>query len=297
VSDHTARRISRVDDLTDDEVAGVLARAGEFADGAEPEQRRGIIGLAFFEASLRTRTGFSAAAYRLGLDVILVDERRVSAVSMPESLSDSVRTLSGYVDALIVRAPRPSHELAAAARADVPWLNAGDRGDGAEHPSQALIDLFAIERPLGPIGGQHVAVVGDLRMRSATSLLALLARRRPRALSLVTHDSLEDGLRLPSALDQVAVRRGRGDLGDVSAVLAVGIPHGAADERVRRELRIDSAMLAAMSPDAVVLSPMPVIDEIATPARRDPRMRFFEQSDLALFVRMALLELLLDRPR
>ena len=295
MSDRPARRILGIDDLPDAEIDAVLTRAGELADGAEPASFRGSLGLAMFETSLRTRAGFAAAAQRLGLGVIEVDARRESDVSMPESLADTVRVLSGYVDALVVRAPASAASLNAAVRPDVPWLNAGDAGAEAEHPSQALIDVFAMERLSAPVAGLHVAMVGDLRMRSARSLLALLARRRPRRLSLVTDASLEEGFTLPPALDAVSDRDG--DLRDVDVVVAVGIPHATATEPVRSALRIDAAMLAAMPERAIVLSPMPIIDEIATSARRDHRMRYFAQSDLGLYVRMALLELLLGSPR
>ena len=214
---------------------------------------------------------------------------------MPESLADTVRTLSGYADALVVRAPEPAPTLSAAARADVPWLNAGDRGDAAEHPSQALLDVFAMERLAGPLGELHVAVCGDLRMRSARSLLALLARHQPRRLTLVTHPELTEGVEVPHVLESVTREGTDADLHDVAVLMAVGIPHGAATEPVRSALRVDNAMLSRVPECAVVLSPMPIIDEIASPARRDPRMRYFEQSDLGLYVRIALLELLLGR--
>jgi aspartate carbamoyltransferase catalytic subunit len=83
------------------------------------------------------------------------------------------------------------------------------------------------------------------------------------------------------------------DVGDVDVLYVAGIPHGALDEPGRARLRVDRKALAALPPDAVVLSPMPVIDEIATTARSDPRIGMFRQSDDALFVRMALIEALL----
>jgi aspartate carbamoyltransferase catalytic subunit len=290
-----ARRILRIDDLTDHDIDLVLARAGRYTDGKRPVRSSAIVGLAFFETSLRTRVGFSAAAHRIGADVIEVSERRASEISMPESLSDTVRTISGYVDALVVRVDRPSAELAAVARPDVSWFNAGDRGDKAEHPSQALLDLFAIERMLGPISGQRIALCGDLRSRAARSLLALLARRRPEAVALVTDPSLLPGFQLPATLEEITSTCEPGNLGDATVVYAVGIPHGGATEAVRSRLRVDQHLLEHLSKSCIVLSPMPIIDEIATPARRDPRMRYFEQSDLAIGVRMALLELLLGR--
>jgi len=298
VSDQPARRLLRIDDLSDAEIAAVLERAGELADGAAPSVLHGVLGVAMFEASLRTRTGFASAAHRLGVGVVEVDVRRASAESMPESTTDTVRTLSGYVDALVVRAPEPAATLSAAARPDVPWLNAGDRGPAAEHPSQALLDLFALERLVGrKVGDLHVAVCGDLRMRSARSLLALLARRPPARLTLLTHPELTAGFAMPDALRPLTDRRSDAGLHDVAVLIAVGIPHGAASEPVRSALRVDNALLGRLPTGAVVLSPMPIIDEIATPARRDHRMRYFEQSDLGLPMRMALLELLLGRDR
>lgn len=289
------RRIIGIADLTDEDIDQLLAKAGSYADGGQPRRASAILGLGFFETSLRTRTGFTAAAYRIGAQVVEVSERRASEISMPESLADTVRALSGYVDALVVRAGQPSAELAAAVRPDVSWFNAGDRGEQAEHPSQALLDLFAIERLVGPVDEQRIALCGDLRSRAARSLLALLARWRPEAVALVTDPSLTDGFQLPPALMPLASTREPDDLADISVLYAVGIPHGGATEAVRSRLRVDRTLLAGLPERAAVLSPLPIIDEIATPARRDPRMRYFEQSDLGLHVRSALLELLLGR--
>ena len=288
-------RILRVDDLSDDDIGLILERAGRYADGERPARSPALIGLGFFETSLRTRVGVTAAAHRIGATVVEVNERRASEISMPESLADTIRTVSGYVDALVVRSGRPSGELAATARPDVPWLNAGDRGEHAEHPSQALLDLFAIEQLLGPIGEQRVALCGDLRSRAARSLLALLARWRPRSIALVTDPSLLDGFSLPAGLEPITSSHQPDDLAGTSVLYAIGIPHGGATEPVRSKLRVDHLLLDALPGDAIVLSPMPIIDEIATAARHDPRMRYFEQSDLGLHVRTALLELLLNR--
>lgn len=295
MSDQSPRRFHGLGDFSDRQLDAVLADAARLNDGLEPEPLAGVLGLAMLEPSLRTRTGFAAAAYRQGLNVVEVDARRSSARSMPEGLNDTIRTFSGYVDALVVRADRPSPEFASWCTPETPWLNAGDAGPLAEHPSQALIDLFAIERLAGPIGEQHVVLCGDLRMRAARSLLHLLARRPPRSLTLLTDDSLRSGLTVPPGLAHLTTVGDRNDLSHASVLYAVGIPHGAADEHVRAELRVDARMLAGMSDAAIVLSPMPVIDEIASAVRRDPRMRYFEQSDLGLPVRMALLRLLFGR--
>lgn len=280
------RRLHGVGDLSYDDIQAIVARAGELAAGAAPARRSGVVGLAFFETSLRTRVGFEVAAVRIGLHPVFVDGRRSSDVSMPESLSDTIRVLAGYVDTLIVRSPRPSAPLADAVGAGAAWLNAGDGGPHAEHPSQALIDVFAIEHLRGPISALRVAICGDLRMRAARSLLRLLKRLGAAEVVAVTDPSLQDAAGEHLALPA----RNPHDLADVDVLYAAGIPHGAATESVRSALRVDRSMLAALRHDAIVLSPMPIIDEVAKSARGDARMRYLEQSDAALNVRIALLE-------
>lgn len=283
-------RVHEIRDLDASEVGELLSRAHELADGSHVRTRSGVVGLLFLEPSLRTRVGFTAAAHRVGAHPIEVVERRSSERSMPESLDDTVRVLSGYCDALVVRGSRRSRSLADAALTATSWLNAGD---DHEHPSQALIDLFAIERLAGPLAVQRIALVGDLRMRAARSLLAALTYRRPQSVVAVTDVSLEEGLDIPGELTDSITFAGMDGVRDASVVIAVGIPHGAAVEAVRTRLRIDRTALAMARDDAVILSPMPVIDEIASASRDDHRMHYLEQSDLAQSVRTALLERLL----
>lgn len=280
------RRLHGVGDLSDDDIQAILARAGELAAGAAPARHTGVVGLAFFETSLRTRVGFEVAAVRIGLHPVLVDGRRSSGVSMPESLSDTVRVLAGYVDTLIVRSPRPSAWLADAAGANAAWLNAGDGGADAEHPSQALVDIFAMERLRGSITALRVAICGDLRMRAARSLVRLLERLGAAEVVAVSDPSLQDATGEHLALPV----RDPHDLADVDVLYAAGIPHGAATEPVRNALRVDRSLLETLPSDAIVLSPMPIIDEVAESARGDARMRYLDQSDAALNVRIALVE-------
>ncbi len=280
-------RLRRVDDLTDADIDAILARAAVHATGRVAATGAGaVVALAFFEPSLRTRAGFAAAAHRIGAHPVETVERRSPETSLPESIEDTVRVLSGYADALVVRSSRPAARLDDAIRRDVPWVNGGD---DTEHPSQALIDLFAIERLVAPLGDAHVVIAGDLRMRSARSLLRLLARRPPARLTVLS-DATLGASELPAG---AVVAGSTADLEDVDVLYAVGIPKGAADETLRARLRVDGAALAILTPRGAVLSPMPVIDEVALSVRDDPRVRYFEQSDLALYVRMALLEHLL----
>jgi aspartate carbamoyltransferase catalytic subunit len=283
------RSIHAVADWSDAEIDALLLRAGELADGAPPARHPDArLGMCFLQTSLRTRVGFEAAAQRLGATFVEASERRGATDSMPESVDDTVRVLSGYCDALVVRSPRPSADLREAARPGVSWFNAGDAGD---HPSQALVDAFAIERLWGSIGDARIAVVGDLRMRAAHSLLDLLARRRPGALVIATDDALLDD-RTPGAARRVDAVAALPDF-DPDVVYVVGIPHQAVTEDVRTRLRLDRATIGRLGERTAVLSPLPLIDEVASNVRSDPRVRWYEQSDLALHVRVAILESLL----
>lgn len=284
-----ARAVHSVADWSDDEIDGMLARASELADGAAPASPPGaLLGLCFFQPSLRTRVGFEAAAHRSGIGFVEAVERRSSAESMPERIEDTVRVMSGYCDALAVRAPRPSAELRRSALPGTSWLNGGDTD---EHPTQALIDLFAIERLAGPVSEQRVAIVGDLRMRSVRSLRALLRRRPGAALAVASAPELAvDGP--PDGAVQV---QEVADLVDFApdVVYLAGIPHQAVSEATRTRLRLDRRTLDRLAESTVVLSPLPLIDEVASTARDDTRIRWFDQSDLGLWIRMATLEHLL----
>ena len=104
-----ARAIHSVDDWSDEDIESIFRRASELADGVAPRHLSyALIGMCFFQTSLRTRVGFESAAHRLGLDFVEAVDRRSSAESMPESIEDTVRVVSGYADALIVRSPRAS---------------------------------------------------------------------------------------------------------------------------------------------------------------------------------------------
>jgi aspartate carbamoyltransferase catalytic subunit len=282
--------VVRIDDLGTEEIRRILSRAADLHAGAAAELHRPpLVGLLFLEASLRTRVGFAAAAARLGGQSIDIIERRASPVAMPEGWADTLRVVSGTVDLVVAR---PGRQLDGSQLRQLlvsSFLNGGDVGSGGEHPSQALIDMYAIEQARGPVSELTVAICGDLRMRAARSLVRLFARFAPRRLLQISDPRLSDSSEI------AAEHRAPWELGDVDVLYVAGIPHGALDEPGRTRLRIDRRALDALPRDAVVLSPMPVIDEIATSARSDPRVRMFQQSDDAVFVRMALIETLLSQ--
>jgi aspartate carbamoyltransferase catalytic subunit len=282
-----------IDDLTDDALDRVLARAGELHRTGVPDRPATapkVVGLAFLEASLRTRVGFSVAAARLGWRSVEVHAARAGPTSQPEPWTETLRVLSGMVDVVVARPGRPLDRASTARWSVAPVVNGGDVGPDAEHPTQALIDHFAIERLVGPIEELTVAVCGDLRMRAARSFLRLLARRPPRRLVVVTDPSIDDPAAVPASLVPITEHRSLPDVDDVDVISAVGLPDGATDPLTRRQLQVDRKTMDRLPTHGAVLSPMPVLDEVETAALDHPRVRLYEQSDLAVLVRMAILE-------
>jgi aspartate carbamoyltransferase catalytic subunit len=290
-----ARAVLSVTDLSSGEVDEVLARARQLGAGAAPGVGAGaVVGLVFLDASLRTRSGFAAAAARAGVGCVDVIERRSSPTSMVESLADTLQTVAGYVDAIVVR-PGEALDRSLVERLDCgAVLNGGDVGPRAEHPSQALIDLHAMQSMAGDIGGLRVAIWGDLRMRSVRSLLGLLSDRPPASLTLVSHRALADPAGLPRGLGALAAPCEPEALRDVDVLYVAGMPHECLPLNDRERLIVTQRVLDRLPNDAVVLSPMPVIDEIDPAVRADGRIRLFEQNRLAQWVRIALLERLLS---
>jgi aspartate carbamoyltransferase catalytic subunit len=287
-----------IDDLTLEEVAEVLRIARAFgAQGNLARREPFSIGLLFLEPSLRTRAGFAVAAARLGGTPIDVHELRWGpAMSATESFTDTIRTLTGMVDIAVVRTPFRVDRKAVGEAAIAPYVNAGD-GNG-DHPTQTLIDLLAIEER-GSILDLRIGLCGDLRMRAARSLLKLLNRVPPKRLVLMAPEGRDDpGLELAPALLSRTVKHDHADFRDIDVLYMVGLPAGEDEQRLHAEARASFALTAQrlreLSSESIVLSPMPVIDEIAPDARTDPRLRMFAQSDRGVDVRMAVLSWLLE---
>jgi aspartate carbamoyltransferase catalytic subunit len=292
------KRLVSISDLDDTDIDCLLRRAREFESEALPITPPSHVGLLFLAPSLRTRVGFSTAAHRLNASTETVDRERDSAeMSNPESLEDTIRTLSGMVDVLVVRTPTALAQAAIEACV-CPLINGGD-GD-REHPTQALIDLLAMEGERGPIDAVRVMMCGDLTMRAARSLLSLFARRPPASLRLVAPESRRaHGIALGALLSERTLVATLDDLADVDVLYLVGLPAGRGRAHIspgeRADYTLDAARLEHLPRDAVVLSPLPVVDELDAVARRDPRVKMFEQSDRGVWLRMAVLEWAVSR--
>lgn len=305
-----------IDAFDRDGVADLFASAR----AAEPIARRrkvcralegAVLGNLFFEASTRTRMSFAAAFCRLGGAVCDTTGFSFSSMAKGESIHDTSKVISGYVDALVVRHPERGAVAQFARATNVPVINGGD-GPG-EHPTQALLDLYTIERELGRIGrgvdGAHVALIGDLKYgRTVHSLLKLLALYRGMRFTLIA----PSGLELPVELCELAARRGhhverratlREPLDRLDVAYATRIQRERfTDERIdgyTEEFRVDKAFLdRCCGPQTVLMHPLPRdsapgAHDLSTDLDTDPRTAIFRQSDSGVAVRMAIFAALL----
>jgi aspartate carbamoyltransferase catalytic subunit len=287
-----------IDDLSDAEVLAIMRDAENVVNGrvGQIEINRFSAALLFLTPSLRTRVGFATATIRLGGTPIPVDSLRIGKeMSASESLGDTLRVLSGMVEIIVMRTPDRLDRKLVREMARCPVVNGGD-GLG-DHPVQSLIDLFAIRRHAPPIETLHIGVCGDLRTRSSRSLLHLLTRFRPGKLRLIAPQGREThGVDLGSLGSRVEVVH-KADFTGINVLYMAGLPAGSGDEQMSAEARSHYALgvdsLEHLPRKSVILSPLPVIDEVDEFVRRDPRFVGYRQSDEGVSVRMAVLKKLL----
>ena len=266
---------------------------------------RRIMATLFYEPSTRTRLSFEAAMYRLGGEVITTESaREFSSAAKGETLEDTIRIVEGYADVIVLRHYESGSAQRAADVAAVPILNAGD-GPG-QHPTQALLDVYTIQKEIGRLDGIRVALVGDLANgRTARSLAYLLTKYEDVKLYFVAPDMVrmkddikayltEHGVPYEEREDLVKV------MSEVDVVYQTRIQRERFGDRiadyeaVRGKYIIDPAAMALLSDDAIVMHPLPRVDEIDPAVDKDPRAAYFRQAHNGVYIRMALLQMVLE---
>ncbi len=262
-----------------------------------------VMAALFYEPSTRTRLSFEAAMLRLGGDTMGTDNaREFSSAAKGETLEDTIRIVSGYADVIVLRHNEEGAARRAAAVSSVPVINAGD-GPG-QHPTQALLDLYTIRDELGHIDGIRIAMVGDLANgRTVRSLTYLLSKFRDIRICFVAPPQVAMRQDIKDHLDEHHVPWVETE--DLDAVLPqVDVIY---QTRIQKErfsdeasylalkgvYRIDASTLARMRKEAIVMHPLPRVDEIAPEVDADPRAAYFRQARNGLYIRMALLDKLL----
>jgi len=262
-----------------------------------------VMAALFYEPSTRTRLSFEAAMLRLGGETLGTDNaREFSSAAKGETLEDTIQIVGGYADVIVLRHNEEGAAKRAAAVASVPIINAGD-GPG-QHPTQALLDLYTVRNELGRIDGVRVAMVGDLANgRTVRSLTYLLSKFKDIKVWFVAPPQVEMREDLKAHLDEHHVPWIETE--DLNAVLPEAdvvymtriqkerFTDPEAYNAVKGAYRIDKDAMALMRKYAILMHPLPRVDEISPEVDADPRSAYFRQARNGLHVRMALLDRLL----
>ena len=270
------------------------------ARGGTLDYQNRILASLFYQPSTRTRFSFEAAMHRLGGRVLSTEHARAfSSEIEAEQVEDSIRIIGSYCDVIVIRHHEPGGAVRAAKVSPVPIINAGD-GDGGQHPTQALLDLYTIYRER-PLDGLSVAFIGELdRGRTVRSLTYLLAKFERVKLYFVSPPEMQMRSDILQYLDRHGVQYElESDIDRVLGKVDVVYQTRIRPERLRRPAgahpyAINSSVLERMKPDAMILHPLPRTVELDKTVDDDPRALYFRQAANGLYVRMALLTMVLE---
>lgn len=292
------RHFFAIGDLEREELVAILDRSEvlrRLLPATNQLPRGTLVGLFFFQSSTRTRLGFRAAVARLGSTSIELDAMRTdSGMSEEEAPFDAFRSVAGYCDLIVLRHRNEEVFRQMLEVSPVPVINGGC--GTRHHPTQSLIDLFFIRSRLGRLEDLRIGIAGDLAgSRAARSLVEALRFFRVRELRLMAPaDRQLEPATLGGNLDEVARHLDNLDVRDLDILYMAGFPPGIgvnrANQSLRFRFRLTRELALQLPTSAPILCPLPRIDEIAADVDNLPQAAYFDQSQLGLFVRTAVLE-------
>lgn len=300
------RDLISIRDLSREEIDEVLRAARRMIPFATGGRRSDLLAgriltLAFFEPSTRTRLSFETAMQRLGGHCVTIADAGASSMRKGESLHDTIKMLSQYGDAIVLRHPSEGSSRLAAMVSDRPVINAGD-GTG-QHPTQTLLDLATIQEAFDTLSGLRIVLLGDLRYGRTVHSLARALAMYGNELTLVSPPSLRLPREVREGIDELggkveeteqltrAVREA--DVLYVTRIQRERFGDPAEYAEVAGSYRIDAATLEGVKPRLIVMHPLPRTGEIAPEVDGTPHAAYFREAFLAVPVRMALLSLIL----
>ena len=280
------------------EMRGMVERVGTF------DLLKGkILANLFYEPSTRTSSSFTAAMERLGGSVIPINEVKYSSVTKGETLTDTVRTLECYADVIVLRHPETGSAAIAAKAMRKPLINAGD-GAG-EHPTQALLDAFTIREELKHFDNLTVTMLGDLKYGRTVHSLARLLSLFSVKLNYVSPDILKMPKEVMDEVNEKGISQNEfsslekvlpeTDVLYVTRVQKERFENADDYEKVKGAYVIDPAIMQAAKQKMIVMHPLPRVTEISMDFDDDPRAAYFRQMEYGLYVRMALLAMVLGK--
>ena len=295
------KSVVTLDGLSTNQILDILHKAA-YIDGHRKEVAHAcdgrVLATLFYEPSTRTRLSFETAMLRLGGKVIGFAGAQLASVTKGESIADTLKTVSNYVDVVAIRHPKEGAALVASRAASVPVINAGDGGH--MHPTQTLAALATLQSRFGRITDLTVGLCGDLTFgRTVHSLIETLCRFGNVRFVLISPDELKtpqyviDRINATPSCSYVEVRDLASVMGDLDVLYMTRVQKERffnEDDylRLRDTYILDEEKLQLAKPSMAVLHPLPRVNEIAVDVDDDPRAAYFEQVKNGMLVRMAL---------
>lgn len=293
------KHLVSINQLSADEIIRLLDRAARFEQNPNRRLLEGrVIATLFFEPSTRTRLSFETAVNRLGGRIIGFSDASTSSSAKGESLKDTISMVGNYADAIVMRHYLEGAALYASELGRAPIVNAGDGAN--QHPSQTLLDLYAIRKTQGSLYDQTIALVGDLKYgRTVHSLIVGMSHFRPRFIFVSPSE-----LRMPEECKDFCREHGipfvETEEFSPEVIQSVDILYMT---RVQRERFIDpeeyervknvyvltASMLHGCRENLRILHPLPRVGEIAQDVDDTPWAYFVEQAQGGLYIRQSIL--------
>jgi len=300
--------ILSTENMTKEEILEIMRVAGKMEDVCRTQHVSDLladkmVAVIFLEPSTRTRLSFETAVKRLGAKSITVADAKSSSAAKGETLADTARTVEGYVDCIVIRQPAIGGAKLMADAVSIPVINGGD-GAG-QHPTQALLDLYTIQKEKGRLEGHKVAMVGDLRYgRTVHSLSYALAPFAPEEYIFCAPDALQmpDEIISHMKTKSIACRKTasieealQADVLYMTRIQKERFDDFAEYESLKGSFVLTREILEKGNKEISIMHPLPRVDEITTDVDALPNAAYFRQAHNGVFVRMALLAMVMGR--
>ena len=258
-----------------------------------------ILATLFFEPSTRTRLSFEAAMLRLGGSVEGFADASYSSATKGESLADTIRTVSSYVDVIAMRNPKEGAALLASQYSACPVINAGDGGH--YHPTQTLTDMLTIRELQGGFEGHTIGFCGDLKFgRTVHSLAKAMSRYKNNKFVFISPQELQvpdyitKNILEPAGIPYTTAERLEDEIGNVDILYMTRVQKERFFNeqdyiRLKDSYILDKEKMSLAKQDMIVLHPLPRVNEISPEVDNDPRAAYFKQVKYGMYVRMALM--------
>ena len=298
----TGRHIIEPGDLTVSEINEICALAEQIIVDPISFQdvcRGKILATLFFEPSTRTRLSFEAAMLHLGGTVEGFADAASSSSTKGETLADTIRVVSSYVDVIAIRSPQEGAAFLASQFSACPIINAGDGGH--YHPTQTLTDLVTIRALKGSFEGQTIGFCGDLKFGRTVHSLAKAMSRYPHnkfvfisPTELALPEYYIKTVLQPAGVEYTTAERLEDVISDLDILYMTRVQKERFFNeqdyiRLKDSYILDKEKMRLAKPDMIDLHPLPRVNEIATDVDADPRAAYFKQVKYGMYARMALI--------